>query len=102
MTSTSRTLCLLTMRGWWTQLSPKVHDMRPSRRTNAAPIQQGSRLLKILKTTEAVPDFDIRGIFGEVAKNDYDLAVLLARGFQGEAPRANATIAIARSILNQN
>ena len=57
---------------------------------------------QLLKTTEAVPDFDIRGIFGEVAKNDYDRAVQLARGFQGEAPRANATIAIARSILNEN
>lgn len=55
---------------------------------------------QILKTTEAIPDFDIRGIFSEVAKADYDRAVQLARGFQGEAPRANATIAIARSILN--
>ena len=48
-----------------------------------------------------VPDFDIRGVFGDVAKDDYDRAVQLARGFQGEAPRANATIAIARSVLNE-
>ena len=56
---------------------------------------------QILTSRELVPDFDIRGIFGEVANNDYDRAVELAAGFQGEAPRANATIAICRSVLNQ-
>lgn len=56
---------------------------------------------QILKTTEPVPDFDTRGIFGELANSDYERAVQLARGFQGEAPRANATIAIARTILNE-
>jgi hypothetical protein len=48
-----------------------------------------------------VPDFDIEGIFGKLANDDYDRVVQLARGFQGEAPRANATIAIARSVLNE-
>jgi hypothetical protein len=48
-----------------------------------------------------VPDFDIEGIFSALANEDYDSAVQLARGFQGEAPRTNATIAIARSVLNQ-
>ena len=48
-----------------------------------------------------VPDFDIEDIFGAQASEDYERAVQLARGFQGEAPRANATIAIARSVLNQ-
>ena len=47
------------------------------------------------------PDFDIKGIFGLLAKDDYDRAVELARGFQGEAPRAAAVIAIARSVLNE-
>jgi hypothetical protein len=49
----------------------------------------------------AVPDFDIEGIFGKLANDDYDRVVQLAHGFQGEAPRANATIAIARSVLNE-
>jgi hypothetical protein len=49
----------------------------------------------------AVPDFDIEGIFGKLATDDYDRVVQLARGYQGEAPRANATIAIARSVLNE-
>jgi hypothetical protein len=46
-----------------------------------------------------VPDFDLEGIFGYLAAQDYDRAVELARGFQGEGPRAVATIAIARAIL---
>ena len=51
--------------------------------------------------TYAAPDFDVAGIFGRLGNSDYDRAVQLARGFQGEAPRALATIAIARSVLNE-
>jgi hypothetical protein len=51
--------------------------------------------------SEAVPDFDLEGIFGRLANDDLDRVVQLARGFQGEAPRANATIAIVRSVLNE-
>jgi hypothetical protein len=49
----------------------------------------------------AIPDFDIEGIFGRLATVDYERVVQLARGYRGEAPRANATIAIARSVLNE-
>lgn len=56
---------------------------------------------QVISSRELVPDFDIRGIFGEAANDDYERSVELARGFQGEAPRANATIAICRSILNE-
>ncbi len=49
--------------------------------------------------TSDVPEFDLDGIFKELATQDYDRAVELARGFQGEGPRAVATIAIARAIL---
>ena len=55
---------------------------------------------QILKRTEGVSDFDLRGIFGELANNDYDRAVQLASGFQGESPRASATIAISQTMLN--
>jgi hypothetical protein len=48
-----------------------------------------------------VEDFDVAGIFVKLADADYDKAVDLARGFKGEAPRANAVIAIARSVLNE-
>jgi hypothetical protein len=49
--------------------------------------------------TTDVPDFDLEGIFKDLATQDYDRAVELARGFQDEGPRAVATIAIARAIL---
>jgi hypothetical protein len=49
--------------------------------------------------TNDVPEFDLDGIFRELATKDYDRAVELARGFQAEGPRAVATIAIARAIL---
>jgi hypothetical protein len=49
--------------------------------------------------TSSVSEFDLDGIFRDLAMRDYDRAVELARGFQGEGPRAVATIAIARAIL---
>jgi hypothetical protein len=49
--------------------------------------------------TNDVPDFDLDGIFKELANQDYDRAVELARGFEHEGPRAVATISIARAVL---
>ena len=49
--------------------------------------------------TSDIPEFDLEGIFGQLANQDYERAVELARGFQGEGPRAVATIAIARAVL---
>jgi hypothetical protein len=46
-----------------------------------------------------IADFDLNGIFRDLADKDYDRAVELARGFQAEGPRAVATIAIARAVL---
>jgi len=60
----------------------------------------------ISKGTNAVhqhpfTDFNVAGIFAQLASEDYDKAVELARGLQGGAPRANAVIAIARSVLDE-
>lgn len=49
--------------------------------------------------TSTVEEFDLAGIFSRLADQDYDRAVELARGFEGEGPRAVATIAIARAVL---
>lgn len=46
-----------------------------------------------------VQDFDVAGIFTELALDDYNRTVELARGFEREAPRASAVIAIARAVL---
>ena len=51
--------------------------------------------------TSDVADFDVEGIFKKLANENYDKAVELARGFQDEGPRAMATIAIARAVLEQ-
>jgi hypothetical protein len=48
-----------------------------------------------------VNDFDVDHTFKALANLDYDRAVDLARGFQGEAPRAAAVIAIARAVLSE-
>jgi hypothetical protein len=50
--------------------------------------------------TNDVPEFDLDGIFRALAQQDLDRAVELARGFEGEGPRAVATIAIARGVLD--
>jgi hypothetical protein len=51
--------------------------------------------------TSSTRDFDIAPIFNELATDDYDRAIELARGFEREAPRASATIAIARAVLEE-
>jgi len=48
-----------------------------------------------------VPEFNLSGVFSELAKEDFSRTVDLARGFQRESPRANATIAIARAVLEE-
>jgi hypothetical protein len=51
--------------------------------------------------SSSAQDFDVAGIFNELAKEDYNRTIELARGFQKEAPRASATIAIAKSVLEE-
>jgi len=67
---------------------------------------EGGSITQVMKTRALirvsplnVPDFDIEGLFALLANEDYERAVQLARGFQGEAARANATIALARAVL---
>jgi hypothetical protein len=50
--------------------------------------------------TSDIPEFNLEGIFRDLADQDYERAVELARGFQAEGPRAVATIAIARAVLD--
>ncbi len=52
-------------------------------------------------STHDIAEFNVEGIFKQLSLKDYDRAVELARGFQGEGPRAVATIAIARAVLEQ-
>jgi hypothetical protein len=49
--------------------------------------------------SSSVGEFNVAGIFAELAREDYNKTVEVIRGFQQEAPRASATIAIARAVL---
>lgn len=54
---------------------------------------------QIFQRTDANPDFDVQGIFGRLANTDVNRTIELARAFQAEGPRAIATIAIAKALL---
>jgi hypothetical protein len=43
----------------------------------------------------------LRGVFRALAKDDLYRAIEIAKGFTGEATRANATLAIARAVLEE-
>ena len=49
----------------------------------------------------SVGEFDLRGVFSELAREDYNRTIELARLFEREAPRATATIAIARTVFEE-
>ena len=51
--------------------------------------------------TSSADSFDLAGVFAALAKEDLDRALQLARAFAGEAPRAAATLAIARAALDK-
>ncbi|HEX8890818.1 MAG TPA: hypothetical protein VF779_16830 [Pyrinomonadaceae bacterium] len=67
-----------------------------------------SRMTAMLRFKEGVvmntynaTDFDLLGIFRALAKADLYRAIDLAKSFTGEASRANATLAIARAVLEE-
>jgi len=51
-------------------------------------------------TSFPAPVFDLTGVFATLAKDDITRAVALAQTFTGESPRAIATLAIARAVLD--
>jgi hypothetical protein len=46
-------------------------------------------------------EFDVAPVFRELANDDYSRTIELARLFEKEAPRASATIAIAKTVLEE-
>jgi hypothetical protein len=51
--------------------------------------------------SSSVADFNVTGIFTELARENYERTIELARGFEREPPRASATIAIAKAVLEE-
>jgi hypothetical protein len=69
---------------------------------------EDSRILSMLRTPQMVvmsnataPEFDLLTAFRLLARNDLFRAIQVAKTFTGEAPRAVATLAIARSVLEK-
>jgi len=69
---------------------------------------EDSRIISRLQTNMMVvmnsataEDFDLLAVFRHLARADLLRAVQLAKTFTGEAPRAVATLAIARTVLEQ-
>ncbi|HEU4594872.1 MAG TPA: hypothetical protein VFS10_06860 [Pyrinomonadaceae bacterium] len=54
-----------------------------------------------MMSSSSVQSFDLTGIFAKLAREDLSRAVELARGFGVEAPRAVATLAVARAVLSE-
>jgi hypothetical protein len=51
--------------------------------------------------TSSAQSFDLSGVFAILAREDLTRAISLARNFESEAPRAAATLAIARAALEK-
>jgi hypothetical protein len=52
-------------------------------------------------SSSSVQSFDLAGIFTDLAREDLTRATSLARDFKGESPRAVATLAVARAVLEK-
>ncbi|MDQ3687868.1 MAG: hypothetical protein M3430_20010, partial [Acidobacteriota bacterium] len=50
-------------------------------------------------STHSAESLDLAGIFGALAKDDFDRAVEAAKSFTGESPRAVAILAVARTAM---
>jgi hypothetical protein len=55
----------------------------------------------VMMTSTTVGSFDLNDIFAKLAAEDMQRAVELARAFDGESPRAVATLAVARYVLSK-
>ncbi|PWT93622.1 MAG: hypothetical protein C5B55_04215 [Blastocatellia bacterium] len=69
---------------------------------------EDSRIISRLQTAQMVvmsnanaPDFDLITVFRALARADLMRSIQLVKGFTGEAPRAVATLAIARAVLEK-
>ena len=104
MMAVANTLMLFDKRKAWDAVS------EATRAANSAPTFTGEDgLLRISLLTKGMAtirsstarDFDVAPAFTTLANEDFTRTVELARLFEKEAPRASATIAIARSILEE-
>ena len=91
---------------------PRAWDvmMQAARASNAAKDYTGEdgRINTSLHTKNmtmvsgnSAQSFDLNDIFAKLAREDLQRAVDLAHSFEGESPRAIATLAVARTVLDK-
>lgn len=88
----------------WELMSEVV---RSANNTNEEFSGEDARIVSRLETKNqismmsfTVDEFDLPGIFRLLAKEDLQRAILLAKDFNGESPRATALVAIVREVLS--
>jgi len=57
--------------------------------------------MMVVMTNSTAEDFDLLAVFRHLARADLLRAIQLAKTFTGESPRAVATLAIARTVLEK-
>jgi hypothetical protein len=57
--------------------------------------------MMVVMTNSTAEDFDLLAVFRHLARADLLRAIQLAKTFTGESPRAVATLAIARTVLEE-
>lgn len=88
----------------WETLSEVVKAANGAEAFSGEDSRISSRLqtkFMVVMTNSTAEDFDLLAVFRHLAPADLLRAVQLAKTFTGEAPRAVATLAIARSILEK-
>jgi hypothetical protein len=102
--SVANTYLLVDRRRAWDQLADVT------KAANSAPAFTGEdglmRLTLLTKgmssiRSSTVREFDVAPVFTDLAKEDYARTIEIARLFEKEGPRASATIAIAKAMLDE-
>jgi hypothetical protein len=91
------------VRGWET-LSEVVKAANSAESFTGEDSSISSRLQTaqmVVASNANAPDFDLLAVFRLLSRADLLRAIQIAKGFTGEAPRAVATLAIARSVLDK-
>ncbi len=88
----------------WEVMLEVVKASNASKEFTGEDARLGARLQTrngVMMTSTNVQSFDLNDIFAKLAAEDLTRAVELAKAFEGESPRAVATLAVARYVLSK-
>jgi hypothetical protein len=104
LTAVAANLAELDLVRAWETLSEVVKAANAAEAFTGEDSRISSRLqtpMMVVMSNSTAEDFDLLAVFRQLARADLLRAVQLAKTFTGEAPRAVATLAISRSILEK-